>query len=62
MTRYLAGYVHVFPGASSLLVIPLEGTPVLLIDQPWHLEEASRMSWIEDVRAVPEPGAEMARR
>ena len=55
MTRYLAGYVHVFPGASSLLVIPLQGTPVLLIDQPWHLEEAARMSWIEDVRQYPNP-------
>jgi Xaa-Pro aminopeptidase len=55
MTRYLAGYVHVFPGASSLLVIPLEGSPVLLIDQPWHLVEAARMSWIEDVRQYPNP-------
>jgi Xaa-Pro aminopeptidase len=55
MTRYLAGYVHVFPGASSLLVIPLEEAPVLLIDQPWHLEEAARMSWVEDVRHYPNP-------
>jgi Xaa-Pro aminopeptidase len=55
MTRYLAGYVHVFPGASSLLVIPLEGSPVLLIDQQWHLEEAARMSWVDDVRQYPNP-------
>jgi Xaa-Pro aminopeptidase len=55
MTRYLAGYVHVFPGASSLLVIPLEEAPVLLIDQPWHLEQAARMSWVEDVRHYPNP-------
>jgi Xaa-Pro dipeptidase len=55
ITRYLAGYVHVFPGASSLLVIPLERPPVLLIDQPWHLEEAAKMSWVEDVRQYPNP-------
>lgn len=53
--RYLAGYVHVFPGASSLLLLPRERPPVLLIDQPWHLEEAARMSWVEDVRAYPNP-------
>jgi len=53
--RYLAGYVHVFPGASSLLLLPLERPPVLLVDQPWHLEEAARMSWIEDVRPYPNP-------
>jgi Xaa-Pro aminopeptidase len=53
--RYLAGYVHVFPGASSLLLLPLERDPVLLIDQQWHLDEARRMSWIPDVRAYPSP-------
>jgi Xaa-Pro aminopeptidase len=53
--RYLAGYVHVFPGAGSLLVLPLESDPVLLIDQPWHVEEAARMSWIADVRGYPSP-------
>src|SRR5918998_6758208 len=40
--RYLAGYVHVFPGASSLLVLSLDRPPILLIDQPWHLAEAAR--------------------
>jgi Xaa-Pro aminopeptidase len=53
--RYLAGYVHVFPTASSLLLIPLERDPVLLVDQAWHLEEARKMSWVEDVRAYPSP-------
>jgi Xaa-Pro aminopeptidase len=53
--RYLAGYVHVFPTASSLLLLPREGDPVLLVDQPWHLDEARRMSWIADVRAYPSP-------
>ena len=53
--RYLAGYVHVFPSASSLLLVPLERDPVLLVDQPWHLDEARKMSWIEDVRAYPNP-------
>lgn len=53
--RYLAGYVHVFPTASSLLLVPLERDPILLVDQAWHLEEARRMSWIDDVRAYPAP-------
>jgi Xaa-Pro aminopeptidase len=53
--RYLAGYVHVFPTASSLLLLALDRDPILLVDQPWHLEEARRMSWIEDVRAYPNP-------
>jgi Xaa-Pro aminopeptidase len=53
--RYLAGYVHVFPTASSLLLVPLERDPVLLVDQPWHLDEARRMSWVEDVRSYPNP-------
>jgi Xaa-Pro aminopeptidase len=51
--RYLAGYVHVFPTASSFLVIPVENDPILLLDQGWHLEEAKRMSWIKDIRTFP---------
>jgi Xaa-Pro aminopeptidase len=54
--RYLSGYVHVFPSASSLLLLPLDGEPVLLLDQPWHLDEARKMSLVEDVRAYPNPG------
>jgi Xaa-Pro aminopeptidase len=53
--RYLAGYVHVFPGASSLLVISADRPPILLIDQAWHLEEAARMAFVSDVRAFPNP-------
>jgi Xaa-Pro aminopeptidase len=53
--RFLSGYVHVFPGASSLLLVPRERDPVLLVDQPWHLEQARRMSWVEDVRPYPNP-------
>jgi len=53
--RFLSGYLHVFPGASSLLLVPRERDPVLLVDQPWHLGEARRMSWIEDVRPYPNP-------
>jgi Xaa-Pro dipeptidase len=54
--RYLSGYVHVFPGASSLFLLPLEGDPILLIDQPWHLEEARKMAFVDDVRTYPNPG------
>lgn len=51
--RYLAGYVHVFPTASSFLLIPVAGDPLLLIDQGWHLDEARSMSWIQDIRVFP---------
>lgn len=54
--RYLSGYVHVFPNASSFLLIPREAPAILLIDQPWHLDEAAAMSWIEDVRSFPNGG------
>lgn len=53
--RFLSGYIHVFPGASSLLLVPRERDPVLLVDQPWHLDEARKMSWIADVRPYPNP-------
>ena len=53
--RFLSGYIHVFPGASSLLLVPRERDPVLLVDQPWHLEEARRTSWVEDIRPYPNP-------
>jgi Xaa-Pro aminopeptidase len=53
--RFLSGYLHVFPGASSLLLVPRERDPVLLVDQPWHLEEARKMSWVEDIRPFPNP-------
>ena len=51
--RYLAGYVHVYPSAASMLVIPASGDPVLLIDQPWHVAEARKMCWVEDIRVFP---------
>lgn len=51
--RHLSGYVHVFHYAYSLLLIPREGDPILLIDQPWHIDEAEKMSWIDDIRPLP---------
>jgi len=53
--RYLSGYVHVFPRAQSLLLLPADGDPVLLIDRDWHRPDAVEMSWVGDVRTVP-PG------
>ncbi len=53
--RYLSGYVHPFPGASSLLFVALDRDPVLLVDQDWHVEEARRMAFVEDVRSFPSP-------
>lgn len=50
---HLAGFIHVFHYAYSLLVVPAEEPPVLLSDQDWHLDEAKKMSWIDDVRAMP---------
>jgi Xaa-Pro aminopeptidase len=37
------------------LLVPRDQDPVLLVDQPWHLEEARKMSWIGDVRPFPNP-------
>lgn len=51
--RYLSGYVHVFSHASSILIIAVDRDPIMLIDQPWHLREARRMSWIDDIRTFP---------
>ena len=50
--RHLSGYVHVFHYAYSLLLVPRESDPVLLIDQPWHMDEAEKMSWIKDIRPL----------
>ncbi len=51
--RYLTGYVHVFPRARSLLILPRQSDPILLIDREWHRSDAERMTWIDDVRTVP---------
>ncbi len=48
------------PLGELLLILPVEGDPILLVDQPWHVEEARRMSWIEDVRSYPTPGPPLA--
>ena len=51
--RYLANYIHVYPSASSFFYLPVQGDPVLMIDQGWHVVEAKKMSWVEDVRYFP---------
>lgn len=51
--RYLTGLVHVFPRARSVLLLPREEPPILLIDRPWYLPEAREMTWIDDVRTIP---------
>ena len=51
--RYLANYIHVYPSASSFFYLPVQGDPVLMIDQGWHVGEAKKMSWVEDVRYFP---------
>lgn len=51
--HYLAGYVHVYPSASSFLILPAEESPILLIDQDWHVKEAEAMSWVDDIRPFP---------
>lgn len=53
--RYLAGYVHPFPRARSVLVVPVDAAPVLLVDREWHLPAAREMTWVEDVRRLPTP-------
>lgn len=53
--RYLTGYVHPFPRARSVLVVPVDEPPVLLVDREWHLPAAREMAWVEDVRPMPTP-------
>ncbi len=47
--RYLANYDA--PGPLSLMVLPLEGEPTLLIGEEWDLARARAVTWIDDVRA-----------
>ncbi len=51
--RYFSNYVQPFPVAGAFLFINGKGTETLLVDCPWNLADAQRMSWIEDVRAFP---------
>lgn len=51
--RYFSGYVHPFPRAQSLLFVPDSGETVLLVDREWHLDAARAMTWVDDVRAMP---------
>jgi len=53
--RYLAGYVHPFPRARSVLLAPVDAPRVLLVDREWHLRAAREMTWVEDVRTMPTP-------
>jgi len=53
VVRHLTGYAHVFHYAYSLVLIPSEGAPALLIDQGWHMDEAEKMSWIDDIGTLP---------
>lgn len=59
--RYLAGYVHPFPRARSVLVAPVDGESVLLVDRTWHVPAAREMTWVEDVRPMPTPAPESGR-
>jgi len=53
--RYLSGYVHPFPRAWSILVVPADGPIVLLIDREWHQPAAQEMTWSNSVRLMPTP-------
>jgi Xaa-Pro aminopeptidase len=49
--RYLTGYHPDFVANVAVAVIPMAGTPTLLIRFPFDLGRARRMSWFDDVRA-----------
>lgn len=53
--RYLSGYVHPFPRARSVLVVPADDAAVLLVDREWHRPAAREMTWVDDVRLMPMP-------
>ena len=48
--RYVANYDT--PGRPSLILLPLEDEPALLIGDEWDLERAREVTWIEDVRVA----------
>jgi Xaa-Pro aminopeptidase len=51
--RYFSNYVQPFPVGGAFLFISAIGTETLLVDCPWNLKDAKKMSWIEDIRAFP---------
>ena len=54
--RYVANYDS--PGRPSMILLPLEDEPALLIGDDWDLERARETTWIDDVRVAPDlPGA-----
>lgn len=69
--RYLSGYWALLAGAQGLIdggehtfgscicLVPLDGEPVLLIDQQWDLDRARGVSRIGDVRYTPIPGHDL---
>lgn len=59
--RYLSGYVHPFPRARSILVVPSDGATVLLVDREWHQPAAREMASADDVRLMPTPTHEVGR-
>lgn len=58
--RYLAGYVHIIPRSHTFVLIPKDDDPILLVDRPWHLDDARKMSWFDDVRTFPRGSMNMA--
>ena len=48
--HYLANYD--LPGRPSMIVLPLEDEPALLIGDEWDLERARDKTWISDVRVT----------
>jgi Xaa-Pro aminopeptidase len=49
--RYLVNFIHPIKISESLLFLPVEGEPVLLLDRMWWVDHAKEMSFVEDVRA-----------
>ncbi len=45
LVRYLANYVHPIKSSESLLILPANGEPVLLIDRLWFVDHAREMSF-----------------
>lgn len=48
--RYMANYDT--PGRPSIMVLPLEDEPALLISDDWDLERAREVTWIQEVSAT----------
>ena len=51
--RYLANVIHPFILSQSMLLLPLEGNPVILTDHKFFISTLKNMTWVKEGRIYP---------